>query len=246
MEQIERFIKHWMRAVILMLAGAILGYILWMFLPQYYTAVTRINVSIDYNRTGKLEDLEEDRLLGITEDIIHSDSVMEPVFAKAAEDDYRAFFDRTRTTRTNETWSLSVTGKDPEETAELSVIWLNSAWDALMDARHHAILAESWQNELDGLTRCIQDTARTASPAGCPDDPEDLSLRIDEYTQKIQEELRASRGLSTAIRIGSMDPSQTELRPASRTAAADTMLGAFCGLIASFALCWFPKESGQE
>ena len=43
-----------------MLAGAVLGYILWMFLPQYYTAVTRLSVSIDYNRTGKLEDLEED------------------------------------------------------------------------------------------------------------------------------------------------------------------------------------------
>ena len=246
MEQIERFIKHWMRAVILMLAGAVLGYILWMFLPQYYTAVTRLSVSIDYNRTGKLEDLEEDRLLGITEDIIHSDSVMEPVFAKASDDDYQTFFARTRTTRTNETWSLAVTGKDPEETAELSVIWLDSAWDALMDALRHAISAESWQNELDGLTRCIQDTARTASPAGCPDDPEEISARIDDYAQNIREELQASRGLSTAIRIGSKDPSQTELRPASRSAAADTMLGAFCGLLAAFALCWFPKGSGQK
>ena len=235
-----------MRAVILMLAGAALGYILWMFLPQYYTAVTRLSVSIDYNRTGKLDDLEQDRLLGITEDIIHSDNVMEPVFAKASEDDYRAFFDRTRTTRTNETWNLAVTGKDPEETAKLSVIWLNSAWDALMDARHHAILAESWQNELDGLTHCIQDTASTASPAGCPDDPEALTVLIDDYAQKIREEMQASHGLSTAIRIGSKDPYQTELRPASRSAAADTMLGAFCGLIAAFALCWFPKESGQK
>ena len=79
MKQIESFVKDWPRAVILMLAGALLGWVLWMFLPQQYTAVSTLSVSIDYNRTGKLDDLEQDRLLGITEDMIHSDKVMKAV-----------------------------------------------------------------------------------------------------------------------------------------------------------------------
>lgn len=245
MEQINLFIKHWMRAALLMLAGAILGYLLWMFIPQQYSAVSTLSVSIDSSRTGKLDDLQQDRLIGITEDIIHSDSVMKPVFEKSSETDYRSFFEKTRTTRTNETWSLSITGKDPKEAAELSVLWLNTAYDALHEAQRHAILAEAYQNELDGLTRCIQDTARTAAPAGCPDDPEALSQQITNCTKRIQEELNSSGGLSTAIRIGQKSPEQLQLRPASRSAAADTLLGAFCGLILAFALCWIPKESAN-
>ncbi len=228
-----------------MIAGSVIGFLFWMFLPQQYTAVSKLSVSIDYNRTGKLDDLEQDRLLGITEDILHSDSVMKTVFEKASETDYQTFFETTRTTRTNETWSLAITEKDPKEAAKLSLLWLDTAFDALHEAHRHAILAEAYQNELDGLTRCIQDTARTAQPAGCPDDQETLSRLISGYTQKIQEELLSSSGISTAIRIGAKSPEQIQLRPASRSAAADTILGAFCGLIISFSLCWVPKENGR-
>ena len=110
MKQIESFVKNWPRAVILMLAGALLGWVLWMFLPQQYTAVCTLSVSIDYNRTGKLDDLEQDRLLGITEDMIHSDKVMKAVYQHSSEPDYQAFFAHTATTRTNQTWSLKITG----------------------------------------------------------------------------------------------------------------------------------------
>ena len=245
MDRIELFIKRWPRTVLLMIAGGIIGYLLWMFIPQQYTAVSKLSVSIDYNRTGKLDDLEQDRLLGITEDILHSDSVMKSVFGKASETDYPTFFETTRTTRTNETWSLAVTGKDPKEAAELSLLWLDTACEALHEAHRHAILAEAYQNELDGLTRCIQNTVQTAQPAGCPDDPESLSGMITGYTQKIQDELLSSGGISTAIRIGEKNPEQLQLRPSSRTAAADTILGAFCGLIISFALCCVPKGNDR-
>ena len=64
-----------------MLAGTLAGYVLWMFLPQEYNALTKLSISIDYNRTGKLDDLEEDRLIGVTEDILHSEAVMRPVLS---------------------------------------------------------------------------------------------------------------------------------------------------------------------
>ena len=109
MKQIESFIRHWPRVFLLMLTGAIMGYAVWMYLPRHYIAITKLSVGSDYNRTGKLDDLEEDRLLGITEDIIHSDTVMNAVYlAQSSATDYRSFFRQTAITRTNQTWSLMI------------------------------------------------------------------------------------------------------------------------------------------
>ena len=240
MEQINLFLKRWPRTVVLMLLGGVLGWVAWMYLPQQYVAVSHFSVSIDYNRTGTLDHLEEDRLLGITEDILHSDAVMEQVFRKSSDTDYREFFDKTRTTRTNETWALSIVGKDPNEISSLSLFWLDTAYELLDNALDHAFLAEEYENALEGLTRCVQNTT-SVTPAGCPDDPALLAQAIDDYAARIRAEKSASHGLSSAVILGSKDPGQLELRHASRSAAFDTLAGAFCGFLISFALVWFPK-----
>lgn len=229
-----------------MILGGIIGWILWMFLPQNYTATTRLSVSIDYNRTGKLEDLEQDRLLGITEDILHSDVVMKQLYQQTDYADYPTFFNTTATTRTNDTWSLSVTGKDPEECGRIAVLWLDTAYDALMQAKSHAIKAEAYRNELEGLTNCIQDGLGQQPSSGCLMDIEETHQQIEFYTQFIQEESAASHGLSTAIRIGQKNPEQLEIRPASRTAAVDTFLGALIGLLIAFAIPWIHRTEDPE
>ena len=91
------------------------GWIAWMFLPQNFIASVRLNLSIDFNRTGKLDDLEEARLIGIVEDSLHSDDIMEKVFRQSDQEDFRTFYNTTQIYRTNEDWSLTVTGEDPEE-----------------------------------------------------------------------------------------------------------------------------------
>ena len=240
MEKIESFIKHWPRAVLLMIIGALLGYGAWMFLPQQYTAVSKLSVSIDYNRTGKLDTLEQDRMLGITEDFLHSEDIMQPVFQQSSAQDYKAFFARTRTTRTNETWSLTITGEDPEELGRLVLLWLDTAYESLNDGLSHAIRAEALQNKLEGLTRCVQNSFGT-DPA-CAADPEETRRQIDIYTASIREEQDASRGLPASIRVGVKDPGKLEIRSASRSAAADTFFGACCGLLFAFALVWLPES----
>ena len=245
MKQIDTFIKQWPRAVCLMLAGGLLGYVLWMFLPQQYTAVSRLSVSINYNQTGKLEDLQEDRLIGVAEDILHSDEVMEQIFQQSDYPDYQTFFDHTQTSRTNETWSLAIKGKDPEEIGRLSLLWLKTAHASLSAAHDHAIRAEAMQNRLEGLTRCIQDSTASAIPAGCPSDRNETMQQIGFYTEAIQEELSLSHGLSPALLVGPENDSRLEIRPASRNAAQDTFFGALAGLLAAFAIVWF-GENGDR
>ena len=224
-----------------------MGYAVWMYLPRHYIAITKLSVGIDYNRTGKLDDLEEDRLLGITEDIIHSDTVMNAVYlAQSSATDYRSFFRQTAITRTNQTWSLMISGKNPEELGKAAVLWLDTAAEALRAALEHAVFAEALLNELEGLTRCVQDSTSAVMTSGCPDKREDLHLHISELSEQISEELRLSCGLSTAIRLGPQNPDQLQIRPASRGAAADTLIGALIGLLAAFAIVWLPERNDPE
>ena len=246
MKQIESFIRHWPRAVFLMLAGALFGWVLWMFLPQQYTAIEKLSVSIDYNRTGKLDDLQEDRLLGITEDMIHSDRVMRSVFEQTTAPDYRTFFEQTATTRTNQTWSLKITGKDPKELGTAAVLWLDKAHTELRTALDHAIRAEALENEIEGLSRCIQDSTGAVLPAGCTADPQMTFEQIQKLSSQMKEEQLLSGGISTAIRLGPQNPEQLQIRSASRTAAASTLTGALAGLLLSFAIVWFMKEESRK
>ena len=245
MEQIESFIKNWPRAVFFMLAGALAGLAAWMFLPQEYTAIAGLSIGIDYNRTGKLTDLEQDQMFGITEDIMHSDTLMRTVFEASSEQDYRNFYDRTRTTHTNRNWNLVINGKDPEELGKLALLWRDNAYDMLSSSLDHAIRADALQNELESMTRCIQDSAGIFT-AGCPADPTEITAAIDTLSAQIREEKEAAKGISSAIIPGTKDPYPLEIRSASRSAAADTFLGAVCGLAAAFALVWFPGSRKHE
>ena len=246
MKQIESFVKNWPRALFMMLAGALLGWLLWIFLPQQYTAISRLSVSIDYNRTGKLDDLEQDRLLGITEDMIHSDKVMKAVFQNSSEPDYQTFFGHTATTRTNQTWSLMITGEDPKEIGSAAVLWLDLAYDELRNALDHAILEEALENKIEGLSRCIQDSSLAAMSAVCPDNPEATHERIEDLSLRLREEQILSGGISTAIRLGVKNPDQLQIRPASRTAAVSTLIGALIGLLTSVAIVWIPKGNDPK
>ena len=246
MDQIELFLKKWPRAAICMLLGALFGWIAWMFLPQNYIASVRLNLSIDFNRTGKLDDLEEARLIGIVEDSLHSDEIMEKVFAKSNADDFRGFYDTTQIYRTNEDWSLTVTGEDPEEIGRLARVWLDEAYELLYERRTHAIRAEALQNELDGLTRCIQNSGSAALAAVCDTDPEETLKKIDTYTEQIIGENELACGMSSALLIGEKNPQQLEIRSLSRPAGVCVLLGAFCGLLIAFAAAWFPEKGSSR
>ena len=240
MEQIESFLKHWPRTALLMLIGGLAGLIVWMFVPQQYTASVRLNISVDHNRTGKLEVLEEERIIGVVEDVLHSDNVMESVFRESGRDDYRGFFNNTLITRTNDDWRLSLRENDPEKAGKLTLLWLDTAYASLYDHLGHAVRAEALQNELDGLTRCIQNSGNAGFTAVCAADPEVLRSDIDALTEEILTENRAAGGISSAILIGDKNPKQLEIRPSSVTSSVSVLLGAFCGLLTAFALVWLP------
>ncbi len=228
-----------------MLLGGLIGFIAWMFIPRQYTASVLQNTGIDYSRTGKLENLEEERIIGVVEDVLHSDEVMGEVFRASGADDYRDFFADTRISRTNDTWRLSLRDRDAEKAGKLTLLWLDAAYDALYDHMEHSVRAEALRNELDGLTLCLRSSGSAGFTAVCDTDPESMRKKIDALSEELFAEEKASGGLSTAIRIGRKHPDRLDIRPASLPASAGTLAGAFCGLLAAFAVVWLPPRREQ-
>ena len=162
---------------------------------------------------------------------------------KASMTDYDAFFRRTAVSRTNSAWTMSVSGSDAKLTGELALAWLDAARERLLDAQEHAIKAEALRNELDGLTRCVQYSAENVPASVCPVVEEGI---LDKYAARIIAEENVSHGLPSAVRVGASNPNALTLKPASRGAAFDTLLGALCGLIAAFAFVRFPAEKERK
>ena len=133
MEPISAFFIHWRRAILLMICGGILGFALSLIIPGRYCATVFLSTAIDYNKTGSLETLEEDRMLGITEDIINSEPVLANACMEAGWDgcSVQKLRENMRITRTAGTWSLSIISDDPQIAAVSALAWLNAADTAL-------------------------------------------------------------------------------------------------------------------
>ena len=240
MKEVEAFFAHWLRGVLCTFVGALLGIVLSLWIPKQYDATAHLTVTIDYNKTGTLDELAQDRLIGGSEDIIHSDAVLSAACGETESCTADSLQDKIRITRTLETWTLSVRDSNPTRAAETALNWQRAAYDALWDAHEHAVKADAAQKRLDAITECLQEP-------GCPD-AESLPAEIDTLSAEIRSENEAAHGLSSAIRIGSLNPSGLELRSASRSTAVGALLGALVGLIFAFALVWLPerKPAGAE
>ncbi len=63
----------------LMVLCALSGYAAARLLPERIEATATLSISIDHHRTGVLTDLEQDRMIGVSEDIIRSADVLEAI-----------------------------------------------------------------------------------------------------------------------------------------------------------------------
>ncbi len=223
-----------------MICGGILGFILSLIIPGRYCATVFLSTDIDYNKTGSLETLEEDRMLGITEDIINSEPVLTNACMEAGWDgcSVQKFRENMRITRTAGTWSLSILSNDPKIAASTALAWLNAADTALRDAQTHALRAEAYQKELDGVSECLHEIFINGKSALCPISRQEIEERIKTLSEEITKENTEAYGLSSAIRIGAKSPDLLQLKAASRTAAEGTILGAFVGLLTAFIWAW--------
>lgn len=247
---INEFLKHWRRCVLLMILCGAAGYLISEIQPRSYRATVYLTTAIDHNRTGSLDELEEDRMLGIAEDIINSDVVFQTVCQNLDFCTPKDFRQSIQIERTIDLWALTVFSKDPADAVTRARLWLETAYDALIKSQNHAIRAEALKIRLDGFESCIQDSVSGNPPAVCAEaDFETLLENIRQTAETIQQEQLLSNGISSAVMFGPLNPGHILLQDSRSTRGILTLIGSFIGLLLSGLLVFLlpaDKEKGKQ
>jgi hypothetical protein len=217
-----------------MILGGTVGFLITEIQPHSYRATVYLTTAIDHNRTGSLDELEEDRMLGIAEDIINSDDVFQAVCQNLDQCTPKDFRESIQIERTIDLWALTVFSGDAADAVTRARLWLETAYNTLIKSQNHAIQAEALKTRLDGFESCIQDSVSGNPPAVCGDaDFEILLENIRRTTETIQQEQLLSGGISSSVMFGPMNPDHILLREGRSTRGMLTFIGSLLGLLIS-------------
>lgn len=237
---VENAIRGWWLVVLFISIGVAAGWLIHLTRPEVYQARGTITTSIDFNRTGALSEVQEDQLVGLTEDLM----TIPETFNKAAEKartegieiDGLGFRKIAQTDRSYDTWSLLVSHSDPYTAAKLANIWREVSYQELIEAYKHAVIAENLLRYMDSLSSCMeQSVAVDPVTAYCqPGNLEDLLVELDKTGKLAVEERTAAHGISTAILFSAGEPAQVPVRPAQSGKNLLLLGGALIGFLISF------------
>ncbi len=224
-----------------MILGGVVGYGVSFLRTPSYQATVYLTTAIDNSQTGSLEELEADRMLGITEDILTSDAVLSPVCQMSPGcEDLQVLRTQVQIERTIGLWALSAFSDDAVEAVRLARLWLKTGHAALLERQTHALQAEMLSRQLEGLTACVQDAADGHPPVICSGpDMETLLTDIRTMSEHIQDERQLSGGISPAILFGPLNLDHIQLRDLNAAPGLLSLLGAFAGLLLSILLLIF-------
>ena len=243
----EILIHNWRKCAILMIIGGIAGFLLFYVLPHTYSASVYLTTAIDHNRTGSLDELEEDRMLGIAEDIINSDLVLQSVCKNLNGCTTEEFRKNVRIERTVDYWSLTVSSKDAIVAVTQARLWLETAFTALTASQSHARQAEMLEIRSAGLESCVQDSVNGIPPVVCDEpDFETLLNQLRETGEEITQERLLSHGISSAILFGPMNLDHIDLKQSGSSHGFLTFFGSMIGLFLFLFSIFFSQESSAK
>ena len=157
---LKNVIRHWQQVALFMLAGALLGWLAYLFLPPIYESSAEITVSIDFSRTGLLTDIEEDQIMVTAGDVINSSVTVEKLLTQAAAEKIDISPETFRTNsyleRQNQKWILRIQSHEPLRAKRLAELWAQIAFETLTEAYSHALTADRLLRYSDSLVSCME------------------------------------------------------------------------------------------
>jgi hypothetical protein len=205
-EAFERSLHYWWWLVVFMVVGGIAGWLLSLVMKPIYQAKAEISFNIEYSQTGQLTDVEEDRILGMTGDVLASDEVLQIIVEQSNQNGLSITLDDLEQQLTLERkeyiWQLRVSNTDREIAHRLVSWWAEAGYHGLLDALNHANLALVLQKQFDGFFSCMSETnSIQPDQAICPTSVTETRQTMDRLGSDIQQERASSLGISPALRF---------------------------------------------
>ena len=252
-EIISKIIHFWWLLIVFIIAGGVLGLLFSTLHPAVYESKSVITTVIDYGNLGKLDDMEEDQLFVAVGDLIGSTSVKDKTAADAAVEDVALTAEEINDSlwldRKDTRWVLRVRASDPQTALRINEIWTQAAMDSLSDMKENALVAASFQQKLDSLVSCFeQSVIMEPIPAECqPQNYSELRNAINELTAAQPSVIYDSLILShTSFTVTTQSTNPNS--PVSFSRNLLVLAGGFLGLIISlvlFTLDW-PKQKNKK
>lgn len=193
-------LTYWWVIAVTAIIGGLIGLGVFAVKKPVYEARVTLTISINYARTGVLEQYDKDLALGTAAGVIFSTDVMLQVADAAQDNDIPVDFETLKNSSVMERkasqWTLRVRAADPDHAAFLANTWIDIGIDALDTAYAHAITAYSLQDYIDTLETCMQQVAVNAIVPICPyTSVTELQAELASASSLLLVEKQASRNL---------------------------------------------------
>lgn len=226
-------INRWRLIVLLMVLCGTAGTSVSRVLPKGYLAKAELPFSINTNMSGTLSDIESDRMIGVMEDIIQSQTVAEAVCTKSGECEPDKFREVISVTRTFNSWTLSypITADDPQTAADVLTAWLRASHAALSAAKEASLQVQQYDRLLSGLSGCLNDSIAIPSAPACPTDSMVLNQEIERLVKARSDAETRSLGVSPALNIMAPNYDDISISQTGQSTGFYALIGIAIGLL---------------
>lgn len=239
-DAITRSIRYWWIMVVLILLGALVGFVLHSFTQAVYEARVEANFSLDYNRTGPLTQFEEDYSVEVIGNIIYNPTILH-VVADRANDRGIAISPQelaasSSLERRMYTWVIRVSDANPVQATALAEQWASIVDEQVAQAYQHAVMADQLQRILDSSEVCLAQLPGVdlIAPSCNGSNLENLQSRLSTVSADIQAHRAASSGLAPYLLISKakvIPAASQPVRSGKNTLMlAGSLIGAFLGI----------------
>ena len=235
-----------------MAVGALIGYFVVIQQKPVFQTQAVYSVVIDYSKTGKMTDTEEDQVMGAAGEIFLTDSVVNEVLKELDKVGLEINEDRFRklatTDRTNQEWILTVRAESAVDAGKIIKTWTDVASAAIKDGLRHAGLSSLYQHQLTSLVKCVEQvpSVEAASPVCGFESLDALHQNIQKISQIEKSESENSLGLITALKINLVQLDKEPNQKLGLDKNLGIITGAFIGfLFFILALSFFSKQTNQ-
>jgi uncharacterized protein involved in exopolysaccharide biosynthesis len=231
-------LRRWWVIILAMCLGGLLGMGLHLLILPVYQAQSVISAGVDFVKTGRLTDVEEDYMIKKVGDLIKSDIVIDQVITEANDRGIqitRQDFDNMHyLQRSFNDWLLVVRSRDANQAASLSSLWADTAWSELSQATGHLVKLDEYQTYLDSQIRCRDLQLTTSVGSVCYlESAEHIDTQINETLALMESERLAANGLVDGVVFNLTEtasvPTEPQILGRGSLILAGTLLG---GLLA--------------